>query len=130
QYPVQKNGPGGGQSPGPDQRTVRRCGSLRAPFGGSGVLLLTSGQQAAVTQAAHFPPRDAIARQQRRQHQIDHVRLCRPEAAWSGDDRNFILISQKEYFPWPNWAQKAPLVTADPHHAAPDYIFRPSRRGG
>src|SRR5580704_6299234 len=85
----------------------------------------TLGEKAAMPEAGHFPARDTVASEHRRQHQIHDVGFRRAEAARSGHNRNIVLVAEQEQIPRLYGSQEMLDVTSGSSHGAADDIVRP-----
>ena len=75
-----------------------------------------------------MPTGDMVASEQRRQHQIDHVRLGRTETARCGDNRDLVLICHQEQVARFDGSEEPLYLTADLQHRLADNIFWTRRR--
>ena len=80
-------------------------------------------------EAGDFPTLNAVFGEHRRQHEIENIRLRRPETARRRDDRNIIFVAQQHQIAGLDWGQEALDMGAETYHGASDDVFRTGRRG-
>ena len=79
-------------------------------------------------EAGDFPTLNAVFGEHRRQHEIENIRLRRPEAARCRDDWNIVFVAQQHQIARFNRGQKALDMGAETYHGAADDVFRTGRR--
>jgi len=82
-----------------------------------------------VAHAGNLPTGDMVAGQQRRKHQIHHIRFGGAETARRRHDRNVIFVGQHEQIARLDGREKPFECPANLGHGPADHVFGPRRCG-